>query len=223
MRRGIAVLAVLMATLGVVSSASASSGEFTRALADPTWTKGSLAGSATWTDCQQGFPCKWLPYVSVQPSLPSYACHGDELIEDDPNVRIAWTGGNQSTNSMLGFDLPSVNILHSVQGQRVCLSAIYGFWRRDPVCVATAPVFGDDPEDCPFEEALFAKVLTSKFLEIEPPPAPPPPPAPTAAPVAAPPTKPKPKARHCPKGKRKVHRNGRALCVSRHRHHAPKN
>lgn len=215
MRAFIAVAVTVVAMLGA-GQASASSGEFTRTWADESWSKGSIAGSANWTDCQAGFSCSWLATVTAQPSLPVYRCLGDEAIDSDPNTEVVWTS-NQTSNTSVTFDLQQASILRGVQGQRVCLSVIYGFWQRDPICVAQAPILGQDPlVVCPFEEFLAAKVLASKFLEVEPPlPAPPPDPAPTAVPPTT--TKPKPVRRKCPKGKRKVRRNGKVRCIKRHR------
>lgn len=223
----LALLAALVTAGLLAGPASASTGTITRAYADPSWTKGSLAGSVTFDECQPGFACSWLAYATVQPSLPSYYCNGKEWLEySDRNIRMVWSQGGLTANGTTGFDLPSASILPAVHGQRLCVSVVYDFWRRDIVCVATAPVFGDDPNNCPYEKVIVSKALASKLLEIEPPPLAPPVAAPPAVEVPPVVSKPKPrKAKRCPKGKRKVKRKGKVRCVKKQRkrgHRQPK-
>jgi hypothetical protein len=209
MRRVIVAVAI-MAGLVAAPSTQASTGTFTRAFTNATWTQGSLAGSVTWTDCQPSFSCRWLAVITAQPSLPSYSCWGDELFDSDPNTRQVWAGSGTS-NGTIAFDVPNADILQGVQGQRVCLSAVYDYWRQNPVCVVQAPILGMDPADCPFEAFLATKVLSSTLLTV------PPPPAATPAPTESGPTSTSTQAkkRRCPKGKRRVIRSGKVRCVKR--------
>ncbi len=84
--------------------------------------------SVTWdgAECPEApTPCQWRPVATVQPTLPSYNCKGNEATDTDPNTKVVWDGGTQSTNSAgAGFDGVDVPILEGVVGQRLCLSVI---------------------------------------------------------------------------------------------------
>lgn len=210
----LAVALVGACSLSFSAAAQASSGVISRAYANSTWTQGSFAGSVTWSECQSGFSCKWIPYATVQPSLPSYNCTGEEWLEySDHNISQVWSGGGQSANGTVSFDLPKSSILQGVQGQRLCVSVIYGYWRRNPVCVAQAPIFGQDPNVvCPYEEAIFSKWITTKLLEVEPPPTPAPTLPSTSTPV------PTQIVVKCKKGFKKKTVKGKVKCIPRHKH-----
>ena len=168
MKRVAQTLALLAASwILLAEPASASSGQINHAYANQDWTRGSFAMSVTWTDCGSG-PCSWLPVATVQPTLPSYSCHGDEALDSDPNTRNVWSGGNQSANGTVATDISDVPILSGVQGQRLCVSVIEQRQIRDPVCVAQAPVFGMDPNDCPFINQIVYHVLATKLLTLQP-------------------------------------------------------
>jgi hypothetical protein len=119
-RLAVLALAVVVAVL-VAPSAAAYSGAITRAHANDTWTRGSIAGYVDWTDCGSD-PCSWLPIATVQPVLPAYGCRGDEALDSDPNTRNVWNGGGRTANGTATFDLADVPILSGVHGQRLCLS-----------------------------------------------------------------------------------------------------
>jgi hypothetical protein len=179
MRPRAAILAILGACLVIAPAADAYSGQITRAWTNANWTRGNIAGSVTWTDCTD--PCSWIPYATVQPSLPDYRCLGDELLDNDPNTSQIWSGGGHTTNGTASFDLPNTPILTGVYGQRVCLMAIETLHIRDPVCVAQAPILGLDPNDCPFIDRYVGRVIATALLTQAPvlvldPPAPPQPP-----------------------------------------------
>jgi hypothetical protein len=161
------VIAALLMVVGP-ATATASSGQISQATANESWTQGSFAFSATWTDCGSG-PCNWLPVATVQPALPEYGCQGDEALDSDPNTKLVWSGGQRTSNDTASASLNNVPILSGVHGQRVCLSVIETRQIRDPVCVAQAPVFGDDPNTCPFVDRIFNHVLASRLLEVSQP------------------------------------------------------
>jgi hypothetical protein len=121
-------LCVVLAGMLVPSAASASSGQITRALANSDWTLGSFAMSVTWdgTECPEAqTSCAWRPIATVQPTLPSYTCKGNEATDTDPNTKVVWDGGTQTPNSAgASFDGVNVPILEGVVGQRLCLSVI---------------------------------------------------------------------------------------------------
>jgi hypothetical protein len=184
--------AIASASFGVMpSSAFASTAQITRAETNPTWTRGSIAFSATWDECT--LPgCSWLPVATVQPALPSYSCRGNEALDSDPNTSQIWSGGNRTSNGTATADLMDVPILNGVQGQRLCVSVIRTERIRDPVCVAQAPIFGYDPNTCPYINQTTYRVLATALLTVTTPPAPPAPPAPP--PVDPPPVDPGPSA-----------------------------
>lgn len=167
---GLGIVTALIGLLMAAPAAHGYSAQITRAEANSTWTRGSSAGSITWTDC--GAACNWwLPYATVQPSLPSYSCRGDELFDSDPNTQQIWSGGQQTANATLSFDRTDVGILQGVVGQRVCLSVIQSPHILDPICVAQAPILDMDPNACPFVDPYESywwgyTVAASKLLSL---------------------------------------------------------
>src|SRR5215212_9044362 len=158
-------LSIVLASFVLASSAQAHSGTLTRTDADASWSRGSIAGSVTISGCA-GAPCSWIPIATVQPALPSYYCRGDEALDSDPDTRVVWNAGVQSTEGTIPFDVPDTPILSGVQGQRVCLSLIEQFKRQDPVCIAQAPILGYDPSTCPLVTAYAGYVLASALLSV---------------------------------------------------------
>jgi hypothetical protein len=165
-----AAVAALAASALLAQAAAASSGSITRAYANATWTRGSLAGSVAWTDCGGGF-CSWIPIATVQPSLPEYGCQGDEALDSDPNTQVVWNGGGRNANGAVSFDLVDAPILNGVHGQRLCLSAVQTTQIRDPICAAQAPILGMDPNSCPLVNVIAGRVLATTLLGLEPAPA----------------------------------------------------
>lgn len=161
-----AVVGIAILLLVVAATASASSGQITRAEANATWTQGSFSFTVTWTECVS--TCDWLPVATVQPTLPSYSCQGDEALDSDPNTKVVWSGGGQSANGTVSADVDNVSILSGVQGQRVCLSVIDRRQIRDPVCVAQAPILGYDPNTCPFKTFIFGHVMHTRLMDLAP-------------------------------------------------------
>jgi hypothetical protein len=191
------IIVALAITAMPVTAALASSGGFTRATVDPAWTEGSLAGTIAWDQCtgnNTGGNCDWTPIITDQPSTPDYACRGNEAIDQDPNTKVVWGGGEQTTNTTVSFDQTNVPILNGVYGQRLCLSVLWHSYYQDPVCIAEAPVLGYDPSTCPIEDHIAESAIAAVTMTVEQPTPPvtnPPPatPAPTpTTPAPAPPT-----------------------------------
>lgn len=213
-----AAIGIIAATLGMASSASASSGRITSAYANAEWTKGDLAGEANWTDCGSD-PCEWEIFATVQPSLPEYSCRPEEWLEYDRNVMQVWSGHWQATNGTASFDLPEASILPGVYGQRLCLMGIEIIKKRNEWCEKTEELWGNNPENCPIESNVFGRVLAWQLLTVAPPPTPIPP---STAPPSSPPSGSAGRLR-CKKGFRKRLVNGKARCVKikKHKHRRP--
>lgn len=161
-------LSVVLAGLLVPSAASASSGQITRALANPDWTLGSFATSVTFTECPA--MCGWRPLATVQPTLPSYNCTGAEAFDSDPNTVVVWSGAQQTANGTVGFDQSNVPILQNVVGQRLCVSAIRQT-QVTPLCDNQARDDGLDPQEvCPKvgDQGGVTQALSSGLLVVGP-------------------------------------------------------
>lgn len=172
-RTTMTVVALAAMALGA-PSASASTGAITRAHADPAWTVGSIAGSVAWTDCDHA-GCRWVPYATVQPATPDYRCLGDEWLDNDPNTRQVWSGGQFTANGITSFDMANASVLTGVYGQRLCLMAIRTDHKPHPVCLAQQQTFPG--LECPPVDQFFGVVLASSFLVVPPPVTAPAPPA----------------------------------------------
>lgn len=160
---GVALIGML-----VPSAASASSGQITRATANPAWTLGSFAMSVTFTECPA--MCGWRPLATVQPTLPSYNCTGAEAFDSDPNTVVVWSGAQQTANGTVGFDQSNVPILPNVVGQRLCVSAIRQT-QVDPLCDRNAREVDQDPQEvCPKigDQNGVTQALSSAFLVVGP-------------------------------------------------------
>jgi hypothetical protein len=164
------VLGLGVALIGMLvpSAASASSGQITRATANPAWTLGSFAMSVTFTECPA--MCGWRPLATVQPTLPSYNCTGAEAFDSDPNTVVVWSGAQQTANGTVGFDQSNVPILPNVVGQRLCVSAIRQT-QVDPLCDRNAREADQDPQEvCPKigDQNGVTQALSSAFLVVGP-------------------------------------------------------
>lgn len=179
-----------VALLLPVTANAAPAGQITRATAEPQWTTGHITGSVQCDGCFGGPVqyARWLALVNVQPALPSYSCRGDDWEYSDPNIRIVWSSGTRTTNDAVAIDVPNALLLAGVAGQRACLLVIETIRRRNPVCVAQAPVLGLDPNVvCPLEDFITGRAVANRLFSVEQPPAPTPPAAPPPAPAAPPP------------------------------------
>jgi hypothetical protein len=146
--------------------ASASSGLFTKATAEPDWSHGDIAGSVTWTECNAG--CEgWLGLVYVQPTI--YACYAEEwLDESDPNIHQIYNTGGQQANATINFEKLDQPLLKGVYGQRLCMIGVQTT-RYGPY---------------PSESYVGQEVLANKVMDVETPEQPP---SPTPPPEASPP------------------------------------
>ena len=127
------VFMTLLLTSGPTSAYS-SSGSFTVATANKTWTKGQLKGHVSWSGCADTArrleaefhptpietTCQWQPAVIVQPTLPSYPCRF-AWNPNDPNIKPVWAGAIRSIDGVASFDEDDAEILPGVVGQRTCL------------------------------------------------------------------------------------------------------
>lgn len=158
--------AALFGLLVLAPSAWGSGATITRATYNADYSRGSFAFTANFTDCSGS--CTWLPIATVQPSLPSYSCRGDEWRDQDPNTRQVWSGGNQTGNGSVTADLTDVPILTGVPGQRLCVSAVRQRSVQDPVCIAQAPILGIDPSTCPYVNQITSHALGGAILTSAP-------------------------------------------------------
>lgn len=90
-----AFLATILLIVSVGTAGTASAADFPMPTG-PMLTKAEIQqdgtvtidGSINWVDCP-GF-CNWTVFVTVQPSLPSYACTNGQMFAGDPNIRTLW-------------------------------------------------------------------------------------------------------------------------------------
>jgi len=174
MGRLTAIAAALVVFGWSATGASASStGNFTKATTDPTWTTGDVAGSVRWDSCPVTGESKcvyWKPFVLLQPALPSYSCAWEDAWDDggDRNIRAIWAGATRtSPGADESFDLPNTPLLAGVQGQRVCLVAIIPTKIPDQACISQSKVFeqlGYPPLDCPLKDGLTGEVIGQSLL-----------------------------------------------------------
>lgn len=194
-RTALLIATTFCATLIAAAAVQASTASFSRTEIDGAFTVGNIAGSVTWTDCDTP-GCQWIPFVSLQPELPSYACRGDEAIDSDPNTTVIYNGGGQAANGAVTFDLANVQ---TSGRRRVCASVYETRKEQDPLCVAQAPILGMDPATCPLVNRYYPHALATATLQPSAPPATATPaatstpgpspstsPAPTPAPTSAP-------------------------------------
>lgn len=226
MRRGICLsLAVAMIGLIVpVAQAGAySSGSLTNAYSNSDWTKASFNLSVTGTPCLSGF-CEWRPIVMAQPNLPSYSCKQQEWADSDPNTQQVWLGPAFTTNTTYSTTVADAPILNRVVGQRLCLEVFGQNEHTSPVCESQRKVFEEffhEPQPpCPPEKFIFSETAGGATLTLAPvvPPSATTPAPPTTMP--APPSK--TQSLHCPKGKRKITKHGKQICVKKRHKRASK-
>jgi hypothetical protein len=193
--RKLSALATLGAAIAVIAPASATAwptGTLTTAEADSAWTKAHVAGSIVEdgkfaNSYGQDYPAylvDWFPVVTVAPSLPAYACQGDETYDSDPNTRVVWVGEKRTAPGTVPFDVSDAAILPGVFGQRACLSEIatVSLQSRDCIAFKLALDPPEDPHTCWFSDAkAMLSVASTTFTQALAPPlapaAPPPPPA----------------------------------------------
>ncbi len=213
-------LVAAAAFLCCASPALASSGAITTATVNSGWTSARVAGTAQWDACPLTGECYWRPYLSFQPDTPEYECDGREAFEVgiDPNIRSAWPVAAQSSDGSVEFDLAGIETLAGVQGQRVCLSAVYFHTTPAGWCQEQHEKFPGIP--CSEGGTIVDGVnLASAVPTAEPPESQPPvtsaPSAAALAPAALKSTVPNKSAKRCAKSKRLARRHGKAVCVKR--------
>lgn len=182
--RGVGVAAcTAVCVLGpTAGSAFASSGELTSAVANPTWTKGSVTGSVTWDGCAKEAPghCEWLPLVKAQTTLEN--CSAETALDENSTIRTFWNRGGQSADGTIPISEPNGLLLQGVYGQRACLVVIYSHWYVEPICVIqyeTIRQFNEEnhlppptkslAESCPPEKHIQATLLASRLFLVETP------------------------------------------------------
>jgi hypothetical protein len=190
--RSAAVAAIGAAILAVAPALALAepTGTLTTAEADNAWTKAHIAGSMTEDGHFAGYGpdypaylVDWRPAVTVAPSLPVYACRGDEPLDSDPNTKVVYWGTTQTAPGTVPFDLPDAGILTGVYGQRACLSEVATVSAQQYVCIVQAPILGMDPHACPFVNKLTMRSAAAKTITQPPAPQPTPTPAPTPTPT----------------------------------------
>lgn len=164
MKKWTAGLALVIILMGA-GNAAASSGKITRAIASRDWRSGNISVSITWTGCKGSGECRWLPFVSAQPSsVPGYGCRGDEAFDSDPDTAVQALGMRYSNRTVRYSG--TMSLVRGVTGQRLCLSVVQFVSVRDPICVAQAPILGDDPNDCPFITRRVGRVIATKLFHV---------------------------------------------------------
>lgn len=177
----------LAITLIAAPSAVGSSGEISRAVANSTWTKGSVAGSVDWTGCEHSVPlpskppvkpgpgdleepwqeelapppyCGWIPFATVGPGSDPAQCNTTDRRWPDglgEGVTLAWVGLERRDVGTTEFDVSAIP-LDGGSEQLVCLSVI----EIAPEGVACAQVVG---VYCPpYVMARFPRTLASASL-----------------------------------------------------------
>jgi hypothetical protein len=193
--------ALAAAILGIApaSAPAEPTGTLTTAEADGAWTKAHIAGSMTEDGKFAGYGpdypaylVDWRPVVTVAPSLPAYACRGDEFFDSDPNTRVVYTGLTQTAPGTVSFDVPDAAILTGVHGQRACLSEVATVSAQQAVCIVQAPILGQDPHACPFVNNITTRFVAGKAITQAPAPQPTPVPTPTPTPTPSPTPTPEP-------------------------------
>jgi hypothetical protein len=135
--------------------------------ANETWSKGTFAGTVNWDRCVAGH-CEWFPFVVTMP-IESPRCDGSELIGDGPSrddTVIAWSGGKKTSNGTVAFSVKDVPIGRAGYGQRACLAVFFTVKEREQVCVVQAPIFGQDPLDCPLVIQYRRIVIQDSIMSV---------------------------------------------------------
>jgi hypothetical protein len=110
----------------------------------------------------------WLPVVTVAPSLPSYTCHGNELLDADPNTKVVYSGAKRTAPGTASIDVPDAAILAGVYGQRACLSEVATVSAQQALCIVQAPILGQDPHACPFVNKIVTRSVAGKTMALAP-------------------------------------------------------
>jgi hypothetical protein len=190
---GVAAIGAAILAVAPALAVAEATGTLTTAEADSAWTKAHIAGSMTEDGHFAGYGpdypaylVDWRPVVTVAPSLPVYACLGDEPLDSDPNTKVVYWGTTQTAPGTVPFDLPDAGILTGVYGQRVCLSEAATVSAQQFVCIVQAPILGMDPHACPIVNKLTMRSTAAKTITQAPAPQQTPTPTPSPTPTAGP-------------------------------------
>lgn len=151
-------VAALLVAVGALSmlasaSASASTGEITRASTNSDWSSASIAavvdrpidcvqvpkpkeppskwppepGPAPIPDPKEYFPsCAWVPYATLGPDFPQDDCTSRE--RHWPHVgddfQLVWSGDERNGAGSASFDLPDLHLEHGEAASLLCLSVV---------------------------------------------------------------------------------------------------
>jgi hypothetical protein len=157
--RNLLVLALVLSLTAVApSSATASSGEITKAFVSSDWLHGDFAGTVTRSGCAAGGPrtvgCTWTPYAAVASGDSAEACTA-------PNREIVWEGqqGGESTQSfeVIGFSLDGN------PGKVLCLGLIETITAELPCVPPGEPI--PPGWHCPYKTSSTDVRLAAKVLE----------------------------------------------------------
>jgi hypothetical protein len=183
-RRGIPVVVLAVSAIAV-ASASAATGQITRALATPDWSQPSIAGSVTWTGCELEEPkrppekeppkeegeeelppvgpvvigCNWTPFVTIGPGTEASECSAPGRQQPEalgPGIALAWKGSKSSAEGTVGFEISEFP-LNGSKNQLVCLSML----EELEVVMAAKPLTSYGP-------SMVSRPLASAFLTAEP-------------------------------------------------------
>lgn len=189
-RIGVPVFALMVSAI-VVASASATTGQITRALATPEWSYASIAGSVAWTGCELEEPkrppekeppkeegeeepppvgpivigCNWTPFVTIGPGTEASECSAPGRQQPEalgPGIVLAWKGPTSEVEGTVGFDISQFPLGGS-KNRLVCLSMLEKL--QEVMAAKTLASYGPAAAFRPLASAL----LTAEPPQREPP------------------------------------------------------
>lgn len=175
----------LLAIAGLLAFTASANADLTKYEANEDWSLGQFAGDVTWTECTASY-CSWIPFIVTVP-IESPRCDGSELLDSQRDDRnIVWNGGGRNQNGTVPIEVTDAPIRRGGYGQRACLGVQYSVMERNPICEAQAPIFGEDPNDCPLEVQYRHRLIQSVAMAVaKPDPEPDPEPEPSMTLVEA--------------------------------------
>jgi hypothetical protein len=203
------------------ASASAATGQITRALATPDWSQASIAGSVTWTACELEPPeekpgpeppkeegeeelppvgpvvtgCDWTPFVTIGPGTEASECSAPGRQKPEalgPGIVLAWQGPKSSAKGTVGFEISGFP-LDGSKNQLVCLSMLEEL--EEVMAAETFTSHGPATAS----RSLASALLTAEPARMEP-----------TRPCTCPPPRPRHRHRH------RRHRRHRRISLSQH-------
>jgi hypothetical protein len=179
----VGLIGIIAASFCLASPTFAASGEISRAEAAPDWMHASIAGSVTWTGCENvltapqppegpvgeeyeaesGFP--WAPESSASPTCAWRAFAALSPTADCESVArvTVWSEGERSDQGTASFDMPDVP-LNGQSGQYLCLEVIEV--AADGMTIPCVPPGEPVPPGwhCPYATTSFLHLLASAPL-----------------------------------------------------------